>query len=232
MVEKKFTLAEHLEELRGRILKSALAVVVISCLIYNFVDRIMPYLAKPVGRLVFIAPQEAFFANIKIAFFAGLLLSSPIVLYQAWRFISLGLSEKERKYALIFGPLSFVFFSFGAAFGYGVIVPIGIKFLLGFASGLMAPMITVSSYISFVGMLTLVFGLIFQLPLVSLFLTKIGIVTPSALSGKRKHAVVSMFIAGAILTPPDVVTQCLMAVPLLVLYEIGIIFSKLAYKPI
>ena len=232
MSEKKFTLAEHLEELRSRILKSIAAIIVISCIFYSFVDKIFPHLVKPVGGVVFIAPQEAFLARVKIAFFGGLFLASPIILYQIWRFISGGLHKNERKYTLLFGPVSFVFFIMGASFGYGIIVPIGIKFLLGFATEFIKPMISISRYISFIGMLTLAFGLVFQLPLISLFLTKIGIVTPQLLSKKRKHAIVCIFILAAMLTPPDVITQSLMAVPLLILYEIGIIFSKLAYKPL
>lgn len=113
-----------------------------------------------------------------------------------------------------------------------LIVPIGIKFLLGFATDIVVPMITISKYVSFVGSLTLAFGAVFQLPLAILFLTKIGVVTPQFLSNKRKHAVVFIFIAAATLTPPDVITQSLMALPLLLLYELGVIFSKLAYRPI
>jgi len=232
MREQKITLAEHLEELRGRIFKSVIAVIIASCAIYSFVGVIYGSMIKPVGKLHFIAPQEAFIANIKIAFFAGILLASPVVLYQLWRFIAAALTEKEKKSALIFGILSFVFFIAGASFGYFVITPIGIKFLMGFASNMVIPMITVSKYISFVGMLTMAFGAVFQLPLASLFLTKLGIVTPKLLSDKRKHAIVAMFVGAAVLTPPDVVTQCLMAVPLLILYEIGIVFSKIVYRPI
>lgn len=232
MKEQKFTLVEHLEELRGRVFKSVLAIIIASCALYGFVGKIYESLIKPVGRLVFIAPHEAFISNIKIAFFSGIFLSSPIILYQIWRFIATALTRNERKYTLLFGIFSLIFFIIGTLFGYFIIAPIGIKFLLGFATDILAPMITVSKYISFVGMLTLTFGLIFQLPLASLFLTKIGVVTPQTLSSKRKHAIVSMFIAAALLTPPDIVTQCLMAVPLLILYEIGIIFSKLVYRPL
>ena len=223
---------EHLEELRSRIIKSVIFIIVYSSLLYNFIDVFLPALIKPVGQLVFIAPQEAFIARIKIAFLGGLFLSSPFVIYEIWKFVSVGLKPKEKKYTLIFGPLSFIFFIAGTSFGYFVIVPIGMKFLLGFATDFITPMITISRYISFLGTLTFAFGVIFQLPLVCLFLTKIGIVTPMFLSSKRKHAIVLIFILAAILTPPDVVTQCLMAGPLLILYEIGIIFSKFAYRPV
>ena len=230
MAEEKITLTEHLEELRSRIIKSIISIILASGIVYSLIKKIIPHLARPAGRLVFIAPQEAFIANIKIAFIGGIFLASPLILYQIWRFISAGLEKNEIKYTLIFGPLSFVFFVSGALFGYFIIVPIGIKFLLGFATDFVTPMITISNYISFIGTLTLAFGVIFQLPIVSLFLTKIGIVTPYFLSSKRRHAIVFIFIFAAILTPPDVITQCLMAVPLLVLYELGIIFSKIVYR--
>jgi len=230
--DKKLTLIEHLDELRGRIIKSVIFIIICSCLLYNFINVFLPILMKPVGKLVFIAPTEAFIVNIKIAFLGGVFLSSPFVIYQIWQFVSAGLKETERKYILIFGPMSFILFILGSSFGYFVIIPIGIKFLLGFATDFITPMITVSRYLSFVGTLTFAFSMVFQLPLILLFLTKIGMVTPMFLSSKRKHAIVLMFILGAVLTPPDVITQCLMAGPLLILYEIGIIFSKFAYRPV
>jgi sec-independent protein translocase protein TatC len=229
--EKRLTFIDHLQELKRCMLKSVLFLVIVSCLTYSLVDIILRHLVAPVERLVFIAPHEAFMARIKIAVFGGLFLSSPYILYQAWYFIRTGLKESEKRYVIFFGPLSFVFFVAGAAFGYLVIVPIGIDFLLGFSSELLEPMISVAKYISFIGLLTLAFGLVFQLPIASLFLTKIGLVTPRVLASRRREAVVSVFVAAAILTPPDIVTQCLMAVPLILLYELGIIFSRMAYRP-
>lgn len=230
--DKRLTIVEHLNELRSRIIKSAIFIIICTAIVYNFIDIILPVIIRPVGRLVFIAPTEAFIVNIKIAFFGGVFLSSPFLLYQIWQFVSMALKESEKKYVLIFGILSFFLFILGLIFGYVVIIPIGMNFLLNFARDYVTPTISISKYISFVGMLTFAFSLVFQLPLVILFLTKIGLVTPMFLSSKRKHAIVGMFILSAILTPPDVITQCLMAVPLLVLYEIGIIFSKCAYRPV
>jgi len=230
MPEQKLTLVEHLEELRSRVIKSAVFIIITSGIIYNFSKKILPSLVKPVGKLVFIAPTEAFVTNIKIAFFGGLLLSSPFIIYQIWRFVSAGLNSNEKRYTLIFAPLSFILFLMGACFGYFVIVPIGMKFLLGFASDFVTPMISVGKYVSFVGTLSFAFGAVFEIPLVLLFLTKIGLVTPEFLSRKRRHAIVIIFIIAAILTPPDVITQCLMAGPLIILYEAGIIFSKLGYR--
>lgn len=229
-VAKKFSLLEHIEELRLRIIKSVVFVIAVSCLAYAYVEKILSVLARPVGKLVFIAPQEAFLARIKIAFFCGLFISSPFILYQIWRFVSGGLKKKERIYTLIFAPLSFVFFIIGSVFGYAIIVPIGMRFLLNFGTEYVTPMITVNNYVSFVGTMVLVFGIVFELPLAILFFTKIGLVTPGFLSGKRRHAIVIIFIVAAALTPPDVFTQILLAVPLLVLYEVGIVFSKIVYR--
>jgi len=230
MSDKKLTLVGHLEEVRGRIIKSVISVIICSIILYNYIDNLLPILIKPVGKLVFIAPQEAFITNVKITLLGGLFLSSPFILYQIWRFISVGLRKNERKYALIFGLLSFIFFILGCVFGYFIIVPIGMNFLLGFSSDFITPMITISKYISFLGALTFAFGLVFQLPLVILFLTKIGVVTPKFLSGRRREMLVIIFILAAVLTPPDVITQVLMALPLILLFELGIFFSKLAYK--
>lgn len=231
MEDKKLPLVEHLDELRDRIIKSLLCLILASIVFYSFIDMFLPVFIRPVGKLVFIAPQEAFGARIKLSLFGGLFLSSPVILYHIWRFVSAALSKIEKRYILLFGPLSFIFFISGVFFAHFIIVPIGVKFLLGFATDLITPMISISNYISFVGLLLLTFGVIFELPLVSLFLTKIGVVTPKFLSSRRKQAVVFIFISAAIITPPDVVTQVLMALPLLLLYEIGIFFSKIVYRP-
>ena len=229
-MDKKISILEHFEELRARIIKCGIFVILASFCVYAFVPRILPVIARPAGKLVFIAPQEAFTAGVMLALWIGLFISLPFIFYQAWRFISSGLKPDERKYTLIFCPVSLVFFVAGAAFGYLVIMPIGMKFLLGFATEILTPMISVAKYISFVGTLVFCFGLVFELPLAALFLTKIGLVTPQFLSRKRRYAVVLIFIAAAALTPPDAVTQCLMAIPLLALYETGILFSKLSYR--
>lgn len=227
---RKLSLLEHLDELRKRIIISLLFVLAASIFSYFFAKDILFFLAGPIGDLIFISPQEAFLSYVKVSLLCGLILSSPFVLFQAWQFIGEGLNQKEIKNVLWFTPLSFFFFIIGAAFGFFVIVPIGLKFLLGFATDFMIPMITVSRYISFIGMLTLSFGIVFELPVAAIFLTKIGIVTPTFLSSKRRYAVVLIFIVAALLTPPDIITQCLMAIPLLLLYELSIVFSRLAYK--
>ena len=227
---KQYSFIDHLEELRKCIIKSVLSLVVAAGCMCPFAKPFLEHILKSVGDVVFIAPQEAFIAHIKVALFCGVIISLPYVLYQFWQFIAAGLYEKERKSILFFLPVSVFFFVGGAMFGYGVIVPVSMRFLLGFQTELIVPMISVSAYISFVGGLTCAFGIVFELPIISLFLTRVGIITPHFLTEKRKISIVLIFILAAILTPPDIVTQSLMAVPLLVLYEVGILFSKMVYK--
>lgn len=230
MTDQKMTIAGHLEELRRRIIVCVISVILTSCVAFLSVKRLLPYLTKPVGRLVFIAPTEAFFTYMKLALFMGFFLSSPIILYEVWKFVSSGLKRSEKKYTRLYGPLSFLLFIAGSSFAYFVVIPIGLKFLLTFGGQEIVPMISVSKYVSFVGMLCLAFGAIFELPLVTLFLTKINLVTPSFLATKRRYAIVGIFIVAALLTPPDIFTQLLMVIPLLVLYEISIVLSRSVYS--
>lgn len=226
MDDKQLTLVEHLSELRRRLVICFLSIFAGSLLCYLVIKRILDFLVKPVGKLVFIAPQEAFIAYLKLSLIAGIFLALPVILYQIWCFVSTGLKQNEKKYLLFYGPFSFVLFLAGASFAYFLILPLGLRFLLGFATSALQPMISISRYVSFVGMLLLVFGVVFELPLVIMFLTKINLVSPKLLREKRKYAILLIFIIAAVLTPPDIVTQILMAGPLILLYEISIFFSK------
>ncbi len=227
MRDSYLTLLEHLDELRNRCIKSVIVFSLASCLFYQFIPKILPYLIAPVGKLVFIYPQEAFLAKITISLLGGLCLSLPYILWQGWRFVYSGLKRKERKYVFIFGILSLLLFAAGCAFGFFLVFPAGIKFLISFAAPEIQPMITVSNYVSFLTGLTLIFGGMFQMPLVIVFLTRIGIISPKTLSRRRREAIVCIFIAAAIFTPPDVASQILLALPLVILYEVSILAAKL-----
>jgi sec-independent protein translocase protein TatC len=221
---------DHLDELRGRVLQY-LFVYIVCCLItYPLTGRVLPFLIKPVGSVIFSAPGEAFSAYMLFTLIEAFILSLPVFLYHAWAFAWEALTINERKYILIFGPLSLVFFLSGGVFAYFVIAPIAITFLFGFSSAYVVPMINIKNYISFIGSLILSFGVVFELPLILMFLVKIGIASPAFLRYYRKHAIFAIFVLSAILTPPDVVSQILMAVPLIVLYELGIVFSNFAYQ--
>jgi sec-independent protein translocase protein TatC len=195
----------------------------------------MPYVLKPLKgveevEVISIAVTEKFVTHFTLACYLGFFISSPYILYQVWAFVSVALTIKEKRAILLYFPISSILFCVGAGFGYIVIVPLGLKFLLGFGSPLIVSKLTISKYISFVGMLTVVFGIIFQLPLAMVFMTRLGIITPKTFSSKRRAVIVLIFIAAAILTPPDVITQVLMAIPLLALYEVGILFSRIVYR--
>jgi len=220
----------HLEELRGRIIYSVISVLIASCFFYVFIDKALEIVISPVGRLVFISPSEAFWAHMSVTLLGGVFLALPFLFYQIWAFISVGLTEKERRIAFLFAPFSFILFLSGAAFTYFVALPLFLKFLLSFSSDQIIPMITVQRYISFAGSLCFGFGAVFEMPLVIVFLTKIGVATPDFFISKRKHAVVVIFILAAFLTPPDCASQLLMAVPLLLLFEVSVFLSKLTYK--
>ena len=225
-----FSFFEHLDELRGRLIKSLIASAVASCIVYSYIDRLLLLVVHPVGKLVFTSPPDAFTARIKLTLVIGGILAFPYIIFQAWQFTASALSATEKKYIVFFVPLACVAFLAGILFAYFVMLPISIRFLLSFSSEGMVPMITVNSYISFVGTLLLASGVVFELPLMMLFLTKMGIATPAFLIQKRRHAIVLILIVSAVLTPPDVFTQLIMAIPLIALYEIGIIVSRVACR--
>lgn len=223
------TLVEHLDELRSRLLISLAAVLVCAGLAFWKVKALVKYLIiPPVDKLVFFSPTEAFSAYCKVAVFAGIILASPVVLFQLWRFVSLGLQPRERRTILFFLPFSIVLFLCGAAFAFFGVIPWALKFLITFAGPDLVPMISISKYLSFVVMLVIIFGAVFELPVAVVLLTKLGIVNAGMLSRNRKYAIVVIFIAAAVLTPtPDAFTQIMMAVPMVLLYEVSIWLSKL-----
>ncbi|MDD5073521.1 MAG: twin-arginine translocase subunit TatC [Candidatus Omnitrophica bacterium] len=232
MADSKMALVEHLDELRRRILISAAAVIVCACAAFLKIQEILRFLMfPPVDHLAFFSPAEAFFEYCKLAFFAGLFIASPVVLYQLWAFVSAGLTQKERKVVFFALPFSVTLFLGGVVFAYFFVLPWALKFLIEFAGPEVYPILSISKYLSFVIMMFLSFGIVFELPVAVMVLSKLGIVTPSFLRRNRKFAIVAIFIAAAVITStPDAFTQCLMAVPMLVLYELSIWISKLVYK--
>lgn len=228
--EKVMPFLDHLEELRQRLLRCILSIVLLSLGSYFFSKQIMQILLRPYPHdktLIFLKPTEGFMVYIKISVFIGIILSLPVIFYQLWKFIAPGLYKKERRYVPMIVFLSTFFFLTGALFCYFIIIPFGLNFLLGFTTGQLEPNIQISEYLKFVTMLIMVFGIIFELPLLSFFLTKMGLLTPDFLRSKRRYGIVVIFIVAAILTPPDVITQLFLAGPLIILYEVSIWVSKL-----
>ncbi len=222
---KQMNFLEHLNELRHRLIVCVIFVFITSCLAYGLLAKpVINLIAKPVGtQLVFLTPTEAFMVYIIVAFFCGIFISSPVVLFQIWRFVAAGLTKKERLHVLLYAPFSFLLFIGGAYFCYAIILPVTVKFLLGFATESLTPMLSLRSYVTFTGGMLLAFGLVFQMPIVLLFLNELGIINPSMLQKQRKYAILIIFIAAAIMTPsPDVLSQLLMAGPMLILFEISI----------
>jgi sec-independent protein translocase protein TatC len=220
----------HLNELRSRLLKALGVFVVAVFLCFNYANSILSWLIKPAGHLVFTSPGGGFSAVMTITVVMAFLISAPFTLYQLWAFVASALRPQERRLIFIFGPISLLFFIFGVLFAFFVGVPLAYKFLMSFTSADLTPMVTVDSYLSFLGSMIMAFGITFELPLVLAFLAKIGIVTPEFLRQKRRHAIIIILIIAAVATPPDVVSQLLLALPLLVLYEVGIFFTQVFRK--
>jgi len=230
-------LMAHLGEFRKRLVASAIAVGIGFAICYAFSEELFEILAQPLKsnlaegeRLVFTNLPDMFFVYLKTAFVAGLLLSSPFIFYQIWMFIAPGLYRREKTLVLPFIFFSTLLFVGGGLFGYFIVFPFGFKFFLSFENEFLQALPSVKQYFSFSIKLLLAFGLVFELPVVLFFLARIGAVTPASLRKKRKYAILMCFIVSAVITPPDVITQFMMAVPLIVLYEVGIIAAMVAGK--
>lgn len=238
--EAKQPFLSHLEELRHRLVVSAIAVGVGFVISYYFSETLFQVLVSPLKavmpageRLIFTNLPEMFITYLKVAFIAGFMMAAPVVFYQLWLFIAPGLYQKEKKFVIPFVVFSTLLFVGGSLFGYFVVFPFGFKFFMGFTNEYVQALPSVKQYFSFSIKLLFAFGVVFELPVIVFFLAKMGMVTADFLKRKRKYAVLMTFVVGAILTPPDVITQCFMAVPLLILYEISIVVAKIAgRKPV
>lgn len=227
----KMSFLEHLGELRTRIVRSLIALLIGLAIALPFSQRMIDYLARPVQQaghnLVFVALTEAFWVQMKVAMIVGLFLAAPGILWQVWAFVAPGLHEHEKKYAAPFVIVGSVMFVLGGVFSLKVVTPFATQFLLSYARPGLQPMISIGSYIDFLLKFTLAFGLVFELPLIITLLSRLGVVTPKMLARNRKYAILGAFIAGAVLTPtPDWFNQTLMAGPLILLYEVGIVCAR------
>jgi len=237
MDEKKLPLTAHLQELRKRLILSFVAVGAAFIFCYAFADSIFKILAMPLlkvmpagGSLIFTSVAEAFFTYMKVAFIAGLILVSPFVLYQIWAFVAPGLYQKEKRYVIPFVLGGSLFFALGVLFAYFVAIPTGFKFLLGYATDFIKPMPSMKEYLSFSIKFLLAFGLVFEFPVVLVLLAKIGVIDAATLARQRKYAILLIFIFAAVMTPPDIISQIFMALPLMGLYELSILLSRVFGK--
>lgn len=235
--DEPMTLLGHLGELRRRLTRVVIAIILGFFACYSVAEPLYNWLLIPLratlpanGHLTFLSPQGLFFVYLKLALLASVFATSPFAFYQLWAFIAPGLYREEKRAILPLSLLSALFFLSGAAFCYFMVFPVAFKFFMSFATDIIIPMISVDEYLSFVVKLLLAFGLVFEMPLFSYFLSKMGLLTPQAMRRHRKYAILAIFIMAAILTPPDVFSQCLMAAPMLVLYEISVHVSALARR--
>ncbi len=234
--EQEMPFLDHLEELRWRLLKSIISIFVMMILCFLVSDQILDILLYPGQNidppvpLQVLKVQTVFIIKLEIALFAGIILSLPVIFYQLWNFLAPGLHLKERKILPVIVFASVVCFLIGGMFAYFIIIPYALQFFLNLAPVNIENNIALDFYIGFLLRLIIVFGVVFELPMLSLVLTKFGILTPAFMRKYRRYAIVGAFVLGAILTPPDPTTQVFLALPIVILYEISIYISY-AFSP-
>lgn len=239
MRDLQLPVGDHIRELRKRLVRSVLAVVICTGVAFVFHQQILSFLMEPAQGFANIPNQKPIYTELteflgvamKVSLLAGVFGAMPYVLYQFVMFAAPGLKPAERRYLYALMPLSFLVFLLGAAFGYRILFPPAVRFLLSFGSEVATPYIRIGNYTGL--MLSLLFwmGLLFETPLVLFFLSKIGVVTPQFLAKQRRWAIVVAFLLGAVITPTiDPVNQTLVALPIVVLYEVGIWLAKLGYR--
>jgi sec-independent protein translocase protein TatC len=230
--EPQMTIMEHLEELRSRLMKSIIAVVITTALSFAFTESIMRILIEPAGiKPVFLRPTEMFITYFKVALLAGIMLAMPMLIYQFVQYIWPGLQGGERKYVRVIVPAATLSFVIGVLFTYFIILPFSLRYLVSFGGNLVEAKWAIGEYISFVTTLLFWSGVIFETPLIMFFLARLGVITPQFLSKNRKFAIIIIAVLAAVITPtPDPFNMGLVMLPLLVMYEVGILLSKIAYR--
>ena len=221
----------HLEELRRRLIISIVTVLVASGCCYFYAEEMVNFLTKEAGKLYYMNPAEAFFTYLKVSFFGGFLVSIPVLMHQFWAFVVPALTNQEKKTFDIIVPASVVLFFLGLAFSYFLVVPTAVHFFMGFSTDSLLPIFSIGQYLSFVIAFVLPFGFVFELPMIVLVLAKMGFLTSDFLKEKRKYVLVGAFVVGAIISPtPDIFSQCMIAIPILLLYECSIMIVQFFLK--
>lgn len=228
--DTKLTIFGHLAEVRRRLIQSLIAVIITTALSFIFAKQIFDILIKPAGGipLIYIEMTEMLGTYMKVCLATGLALAMPYLLYQVIMFVSPALTRREKRYVYIALPWITLMFVGGVVFGYFVLMPPAVKFLINFGSDIATPQIRIGNYISIITRLLLVIGLVFELPVVTTFLARLGVVKPKWLADKRRVAIIFAFVLAAIITPTfDPLNQSLVAIPLIILYELSIWLAKL-----
>ena len=231
--DRKLTFFGHFDELRQRLIRCAIALLITTVVSFLFTKQIFYILTLPTGGidLVYIEMTGMISSYFKVCLTSGIILAMPYLIYEFLMFVSPALTRKEKRYVYLILPWVALMFVGGVIFSYFILVPPATKFLLTFGSDIAAPQIKVGSYITVVTRLLLAMGLVFEMPVVTTFLTRIGVITPKWLAKKRKIAIIFAFILAAIITPTfDPINQCLVAVPLILLYEMSIWLAKLVQR--
>jgi len=253
---KKQSLIEHLEELRMKVIICIIAVFICSAVSFPFSDDVInkmeddligKYMITPEdtgnnttgacacsgiesGNVIVTSPMEGVITLFKVSIFMGIYLSIPIIIYQLFSFVSPALYRREKKIFILILPVSYILFTGGALFTYIVLLPFMMQFFMAFAAPVAASLFKLSELISFVVMMMLIMGIIFQWPLITAIFSKFGVLSPKLLSEKRRYAIVICFILGAFMTDPTFITQIMLAIPMIILYEIGILTARLTWS--
>jgi len=233
MAEKTLSFIDHLEELRKRILYSIACVGIFSVIGFFFSKRALNIIIAQaqIESAYFFSPMEAFVSQIKVAIFLGIFVSFPFILYQTWAFIGPGLTKKERSVSISYIGLGIVFFLIGNSFGYYILIPFGLRFLLSFGTEYLQPLMNISRYLGFISWCLLGSGFLFQLPLLLFFLIKLEIIEIDTVTQHRAEAIVAILILCAIITPTgDFFTLLLISVPLLLLFELSILAARISQR--
>ncbi|WP_368030532.1 twin-arginine translocase subunit TatC [Arcobacter sp. s6] len=226
-------LKPHIADLRKRLVISCLTVGVMFFVCFSFYEPILNWMMVPVeavlpknSQMVAVEIQETFFTALKVAFFAGFIVSLPVIFWQLWLFLAPGLYDHEKKLVIPFVFFATLMFLSGSAFAYYIVVPVGFEFLINFGSTVVTVLPSIGKYVGFFTKLLIGFGIAFELPVITFFLAKIGLVDDKMLKNFFRYAIVLIFIISALLTPPDVISQLLMAAPLTLLYGVSIYIAK------
>ena len=217
---RELSLVGHLSELRKRLIIIAVAVIVGTCISYYYVDLLLEILLKPAGKLYYMRPTEAFFTYMKVSVVGGLVIATPIILHQIWLFVKPALTVREKQLSNWILPVAIGLFGIGIVFSYFLVLPAAVKFFMGFATDELQPMFSIGQYMDFVLSFVLPFGFIFELPLILIILGYFNLITSRFLKTKRKIFILISFIIGAVISPtPDMFSQTMIALPMILLYE-------------
>ena len=231
--DKKLTVLSHLLELRTRLIRSVIAIAVASVIAFIFYDWIFYILKLPAEgiNLIYIEMTEMIGTIMKVCLVAGIMLAMPYLVYQGIMFVAPALTPKEKRYVYLTLPWIALMFLGGVVFGYFILVPPATRFLISFGADIATPEIRIGNYVSIVARLLLAIGFVFEMPVITTFLARLGVLKPKWLADRRRTAIIVAFILAAIITPTfDPINQSLVAVPLIVLYEMSIWLAKLVYK--